>query len=171
MSKRKKNSRSSGNSADKLLKSAVKAWNNGDMDDTVSYLRSAAKRGSVRARQELKEVFGISEDIEDGEFVVRDGILKKYNGQDNRVVIPDGITCISEFAFDGNESVTEVIIPESVQNIDEYAFDGCYALVEIVIPDGIERISNCAFRDCSALKSICMKFCPKTSTKVLRSGK
>ena len=36
-------------------------------------------------------------DIKD--FVVKNGVLKKYTGKDAEVVIPDGVTCIGDKVF------------------------------------------------------------------------
>lgn len=42
------------------------------------------------------------------------------------------VTYIDEYAFEGNEGLTEIIIPSSIQSIGEYAFKDCKNLVSIV---------------------------------------
>ena len=46
------------------------------------------------------------------------------------------------------------IIPNSVTSIGPYAFEGCIALTSINIPDAVTSIGRMAFRGCSALTSV-----------------
>ena len=48
------------------------------------------------------------------EFETENGALKKYNGSDETVRIPDGITELSEGCLSLNASVKHVIIPDGV---------------------------------------------------------
>ena len=36
------------------------------------------------------------------DFVIENGVLKKYTGSDSDVVIPEGVTVIGNYAFQGN---------------------------------------------------------------------
>ena len=51
------------------------------------------------------------------------------------LVIPNGITEIKKYAFEGCESFTNVIVPESVKSIGEEAFCDCAGLTDITIRD------------------------------------
>ena len=44
------------------------------------------------------------------------------------MVIPDSVTTIEFFAFDGCTSLTSIIIPDSVTSIGNYVFEGCISL-------------------------------------------
>ncbi|MBP5274725.1 MAG: leucine-rich repeat protein, partial [Abditibacteriota bacterium] len=44
-------------------------------------------------------------------------ILKKYNGKENEVVIPDGVNEIGEYAFGWYSPLREITIPDSVEFI------------------------------------------------------
>lgn len=79
------------------------------------------------------------------DFVIENGVLKKYIGAGGDVVIPDGVTAIGDAAFAACSSVTAVTIPDSVTSIGERAFVGCRSLMRIKIPAGIEKIEKDAF--------------------------
>ena len=70
------------------------------------------------------------------------------------LVIPDGVTSIGNYAFDGCSLLTSITIPDSVTSIGNYAFDGCSSLTSITIPDSVTSIGNYAFDGCSSLTSI-----------------
>ena len=72
------------------------------------------------------------------------------------IVIPDTVTTIGDYAFDGCGSLTSVTFGENSQltTIGNCAFEGCGNLTSIVIPDGVTRIGYEAFRDCDSLTSV-----------------
>lgn len=81
-------------------------------------------------------------------------ILEKYTGEGGDVVIPDYITEIGAFAFQGCTTVTSVTIPDSVTKIGRRAFDDCTALESVTIPGGIAEIESYMFEDCTALRDV-----------------
>ena len=86
-------------------------------------------------------------------FQIHDGVLVKYTGNSEKVVIPKGVTAIRG-AFSKCIGVKNVVIPDSVTNIDNSAFYGCMNLAEINIPDTVTHIGACAFEKCSSLTEI-----------------
>ena len=95
-----------------------------------------------------------SGDAADNAFEIENGVLKKYHGDANAVVFPDGVTSIGDFAFQNCESLTAVKIADSVTSIGNFAFWGCGALASVYIPDGVTSIGDGAFQTCDALAAI-----------------
>ena len=61
----------------------------------------------------------------DNSFDITGGILLEYlNKAASTVVLPDGVTHISKFAFRGCKNLKSVTIPKSVVEIDDFVFDG-----------------------------------------------
>ena len=93
----------------------------------------------------------------DGNLYTKDGkILVQYaiGKTDTNFVIPDSVTVIGAFAFEGCGSLTSVKIPNSVASICDYAFSNCHNLKSITIPDGVTNIGFQAFFRCSSLTEI-----------------
>ena len=70
------------------------------------------------------------------------------------VTIPNSVTSIGGFAFDGCSGLTSVSIPNSVTFIGSNAFYGCSGLTSVSIPNSVTSIGGRAFEDCSGLTSV-----------------
>ena len=82
------------------------------------------------------------------DFVIENGVLKKYTGPGGDVVIPEGVKEIGSRAFKRRSDLTGVTFPKSLRKIGKYAFDDCEQLAEIIIPDGVKTIEAWAFTGC-----------------------
>lgn len=71
-----------------------------------------------------------------------------------KVIIEDGVTSISAFAFAECTKLKTVKLGNTVQTIGNSAFIGCTALNSINIPPSVTKIDYYAFRDCAALKAV-----------------
>lgn len=69
-------------------------------------------------------------------------------------VIPNSVTGIRYFAFNGCTGLTGLVIPNSVTYIDVKAFQNCSALRSIAIPNSVTFIGGEAFKYCSALTMV-----------------
>ncbi len=114
--------------------------------------------------------------VEDGTFSV-----VGYEGDEEKVVIPpeyggSKVTVICDKVFAGHSEITSVEIPDSVTDMGEFVFDGCWSLKnirlpselrylwgytfcrcgieEITIPDKLVSIPPFAFKECRNLKKI-----------------
>jgi len=71
--------------------------------------------------------------------------------------IPDCITTIEDYAFQGCD-LTTVIIPDSVTSIGEYAFKYCSQLTKVKIPESVTTIESHAFYSCNNLTTITIPY-------------
>ena len=71
-----------------------------------------------------------------------------------KIVIPNCVTNIGDYAFYECSSLSSITIPNCVTSIGDYAFYGCSSLSSITIPDSVTSIGDYAFYECSSLSSI-----------------
>ena len=69
------------------------------------------------------------------------------------VVIGNGVHIIEESAFANCKSLADIAIGDSLQTVEQYAFENCTSLVTVNIGNGIQTIGNEAFKNCSSLTS------------------
>ena len=86
------------------------------------------------------------------DFVIENGVLKKYVGPGGDVVIPEGVMEIGEDAFcqsdhiNGytlvvpNDSISSVVLPNGLKKIGNQAFRGHASLTQIKFPDTLKTI-------------------------------
>lgn len=87
-------------------------------------------------------------------FSIYGDLLFRYNGDDETVAIPQGISKISGFAFENCEKLLSVTIPDGVTKIGEFAFKGCKNLITVNLPNSLIHIGESAFEYCDNLKNI-----------------
>ena len=86
------------------------------------------------------------------DFVIRGGVLEKYNGTSTHVVIPNSVSYIGKGAFENCYALKSVTIPDSVTTIGWLAFKNCWDLETIIIPHSVIHIHPYAFMGCKNLK-------------------
>lgn len=76
-------------------------------------------------------------------------------GEENRkVVIPDTVTEIWNYAFANNSEITELEIPGSVKKIGACAFASCVNLRSLKIENGVKELGNTCFVCLTALEEL-----------------
>ena len=87
-------------------------------------------------------------------FTIIANTLKKYEGNDTHVIIPEGIEAIADYAFYGAEIMEQVTFPESLKEIGSDVFYGCEKLKEAWIPDGVSWMGSAVFSRCANLEKV-----------------
>ncbi|RDU24234.1 leucine-rich repeat domain-containing protein [Anaerosacchariphilus polymeriproducens] len=89
-----------------------------------------------------------------GDFIILgDNILYKYNGNKQKVKIPEEVNCIGG-AFADNQTVQNITLSKSVKILGAGAFYNCTNLTKIKFSDGLSKIGKEAFYGCKGLKTI-----------------
>ena len=116
--------------------------------------------------------------VKDGFFIDNQSVIISFVGKDKRVIIPNTINTIGDFAFcscrniqqvDIPDSVTmvkegafassslqRISIPDTITSIENYVFGFCDSLQQITIPKTVTQIGNCAFYCCKSIPTICI---------------
>lgn len=149
--------------AEELPEEAVVAQKTGDVEDVENVGDAAEVEGvgdveDVVAEQTTEDEESVEDDAEitpaDGDasaeinyddFVIEDGVLVKYTGDNPVVVIPDGVTEIGEKVFCGRHEIKTVKMPSTLKIIGKDAFSFCSSLREADIPQGVTKIGEYAF--------------------------
>ena len=106
---------------------------------------------------------GIIVNAADSDFVIKDGVLVKYQGEGGEGIVPEGVTRIENKAFIeeresdaplGREQITSIILPDSLKTIGDWAFYHCNKLKEIEIPEGVTEIGSSAYQWCTKLEKV-----------------
>ena len=106
---------------------------------------------------------------------------RQYYGEAEEVVIPEmflgkPVTILFDKLFTGHTEIRSISIPDTVTDLGEFVFDGCFrlrelelpsglrylwgytfcrsGLEEIILPDSIKIIPSYAFKDCKRLKRV-----------------
>jgi hypothetical protein len=88
------------------------------------------------------------------DFIVdENGTLTKYEGTEEHLVIPKGITAIGKSVFHFKLKLLSVVLPETVTLIDRNAFFCCRSLKTVNIPKSVKIMNRGAFNGC-ALESV-----------------
>lgn len=109
---------------------------------------------TLYAKWEKEEKTELVYQGEDSDFVIEDGVLEKYQGNEPVVIIPDTVKEIGYGAFKTNKTVLKVIMPDSVEKMDKAVFDGCENLMEIRFSHSLKEIPAHTCSNCFALEKV-----------------
>lgn len=90
-----------------------------------------------------------------------------YVGELSEIILPEGLRTIGMTAFAGSK-IKKLKLPESVERIDPLAFAYCGSLTEIEIPENVTEIGAGAFLDCGSLTAFTVN--PSNSSFVFENG-
>jgi len=63
---------------------------------------------------------------ESGDFIIKNGTLMSYTGDDEIVILPESIIKIDNNVFKNNKIITKVVLPNSLISIGDHAFYDYY---------------------------------------------
>lgn len=97
-------------------------------------------------------------------LIIENGIVKNGKNCKGEIIIPEGVTEISNQAFYQNKEITGLYIPDGVKKIGKYTVNCCEKLEYVRVPESVESIgesglvkkfeSNCSFDHTIASKEI-----------------
>ena len=139
--------------------------------------RQAEAEAKRKAEEEAKQYESELQSAREQGFEIENGVLIKYTGFQEEVVIPNIVTTIGNSAFENNDHIknitiqngvttigkdafrfcsnlTRITIPNSVTTIEAWAFSGCRGLQKITIPNSVTTIGSGTFFGCSGLQEI-----------------
>lgn len=114
-------------------------------------------------------IFAGSEAADKNGFVIENGVLKDYKGEESKIEIPVGVTSIGKSAFSGKK-IESVKIPEGVADLEDSAFYGCRNLKSVELPKTLKRIKQHAFDGCESLESMTVSGTPAEKGTVVIPG-
>jgi len=99
------------------------------------------------------EKWGFTYRVKNG-FGIRNGVLEKYLGNDENVIVPNEVKQFNRGAFYKNEKISSIEIPEGFTELPDSIFDGCKNLISVKLPDSLVKINRDAFSECRNLMQV-----------------
>lgn len=87
------------------------------------------------------------------DFVIENGVLEKYNGNEKEVVVPKGVTEIAPRVFWNCKHIESIILPKGLLEIGMLAFYGT-SITTIRLPSTLKKIGEMALERCIYLEKI-----------------
>lgn len=88
------------------------------------------------------------------DFVIVNGQLLKYNGNQEQLIIPEGTIHISHQVFYGNENIKSIVCPSTLEGIWTFTFSNCTNLQNVVFNNKLKMICISAFEGCTKLTEV-----------------
>lgn len=91
--------------------------------------------------------------IENGVTSISENAFQNCAGLEN-ISIPQSVTQIGSGAFENCTGLQNIILPNNLRQIEDKTFSGCTNLNNIKIPSSVSGINTSAFSNCSNIKNI-----------------
>ena len=101
-----------------------------------------------------KYILDNSKVIDSKDFIIESGVVTKYLGSSNVVIVPDGANELSPCLFWDNQKIKEVRLPNSLISISGDTFYNCTNLEKVNIPSSCKFMGNNPFAGCPIIKVI-----------------
>lgn len=72
--------------------------------------------------------------------------------QTERVILPDSLKKIKQFAFSHCESLNDITLPNNLTNLETGAFFHCHSLKSVTIPKDVDIVNRGVFSCCESLE-------------------
>lgn len=144
-----------GNATDKTIK-----WESSDEsiatvdNGTVKAVSPGEAKITATAVNEVAAECKVTVSPSKEAFEIVDNVLVAYNGFEENVVIPEGVTAIGDGAFKKNTTIKSVVIPNSVKVIGNEGFRECSNLTAVQMPETLDTLGEYVFYNCNSLQSM-----------------
>ena len=131
-------------------------------EDMIRYQVIGGNTLVISGTGEVNSVLGFDENIDRSQIkklIIGEGITKisatrAYLLHLEKIVLPDTLVEIGDYAFASNDYLREVIFGKNLRKVGEDAFAGCEKLSEMAFPDSVSEIGQMVFSGCTRLKKI-----------------
>ena len=102
-------------------------------------------------------------------FTTQNAPWYAYSASITSVELPDGLSNISDYAFQNCSTLSAITIPTTVTSLGTAAFESC-GLTEVTIPSGVVSIASNAFKNTGITTFINQAETPQTITSAVFEG-
>ncbi|MBR6332669.1 MAG: leucine-rich repeat domain-containing protein [Dehalococcoidales bacterium] len=88
------------------------------------------------------------------ELIIEKWIAECADKNTEEIVIPDDISGIGRYAFEGCNKIRRIVLPDGLRKINDHAFCNCTSLTDINLPKEMDFIGRHAFQGCTSLSEI-----------------
>lgn len=88
------------------------------------------------------------------DFIIEDGILKKYIGKERNIIIPEEIVGIGDAAFCDNKTIVSIYMHNGIKTVGKRAFWNCRSLVDLQFSNDLIFIDEEALGFCVKLERL-----------------
>lgn len=127
-----------------------KDWNDGQTVDYIYNNNYVSVDGDRSSFSGNSAVFNVS--FRDGISSISEDAFNGMAGLES-ITIPSTVTSIGDRVFK-NTSISSIVIPNGVVSLGEYCFYNCDNLTTIELPDSVTSIGDYCFADCSKITTL-----------------